>query len=58
MASLMNGGFHTRLGLHLLNTEERGCEPAPERIGPMRPGRPAWAFSGPVQARSFSRGSS
>jgi hypothetical protein len=28
MASLANGGLHTRLGLHLLNTEQRGSRTA------------------------------
>jgi hypothetical protein len=38
MASLVNGGFTTRLGFHLLNTEERERKLTPERAG-----RSAWA---------------
>jgi hypothetical protein len=48
MASLTNGGVPTRLGFHLLNTEERGGrEPAPERTGPTGLGL-SWPGLGPV----------
>jgi hypothetical protein len=48
MASLTNGGLPTRLGFHVLNTEQRGREPTPERAGPVGMGRPARAFLGSV----------
>jgi hypothetical protein len=55
MASLMNGGFPTRLGFHILNTEERGCEPAPERARPVGLGRPTRALLSSVSAQFAPR---
>jgi hypothetical protein len=55
MVSLVNGGFPMRLGLHLLNTEERGRKPTPERVGSVGLGRPAWAFLGSVSAQFSPR---
>jgi hypothetical protein len=58
MSSLMNGGLPTWLGLHLLNTEERGARTGTGTgwADPTR--RSSWALSRPVQARSSPRGSS
>jgi hypothetical protein len=51
MASVANGGFSTRLGFHILNTEERGVRTGTE-TGWADPTRPAglgsfWAGLGP-----------
>jgi hypothetical protein len=34
------------LGSTYLTPKKGGREPAPERVGPIQPGRPAWALSG------------
>jgi hypothetical protein len=47
MSSLVNGGFPTCLGFHLLNTEERGPEPPLERAGPTGLGL-SWPGFGPI----------
>jgi hypothetical protein len=49
---LANGGLHTRLGLHLLNTEQRGTRIA-TKVGWAGPNGQtglglSWAGSGPV----------
>jgi hypothetical protein len=50
MASLANGSFSTRLGFHLLNTEEREPKPSPEGAGLVGMGQPTWAFLGLISA--------
>jgi hypothetical protein len=53
--SLANGGLPLRLGLHLLNTEERGPELPPEGVGPVRTGQPTWAVLGSGSAQIAPR---
>jgi hypothetical protein len=53
MVSLVNGGFSTRLGFHVVNTEERGRELTPERGMAVSMGWPAWAFLGSVSAQLY-----
>jgi hypothetical protein len=55
MVSLTNCGFSTRLGFHILNTEERGREPPPEWVGSVSMGRPSWAFLGSISAQFAPR---
>jgi hypothetical protein len=55
MASPENGGLPLRLGLRLLNNEERGTRTAPEGARPVRMGRPAWALLGSVSAQFAPR---
>jgi hypothetical protein len=45
MASLVNGGFSTRLGFHVFNTEDWGREPPPEGAGPTGLGPSGLGFS-------------
>jgi hypothetical protein len=54
MASQANGGFPTRLGLHLLNTKERGLQTFTRRRWVDRPGPAGLALSWPGFDPSFS----
>jgi hypothetical protein len=51
MASLANGRLHTRLGFHVLNTEERGVANRYQN----ELGRLAWAFLGSASAQFSPR---